>query len=126
MGHYKYRPLSDLLRDVHARYRRPLCIAETGAEGSARAAWLYYVAREVIAAKLTNVDVQGICLYPVTDYPGWEDGRLCETGLLTQADESGRRHFYQPLVDELISSAALLRATTRSGALIGSIIDPVS
>ena len=41
LGHHAYRPLRSLLAEVHARYRRPLLVAETGAEGSARAAWLH-------------------------------------------------------------------------------------
>ncbi|MFC6667531.1 beta-glucosidase [Deinococcus radiopugnans] len=32
-GHAAHRPLRDLLAEVHARYGRPLVIAETGAEG---------------------------------------------------------------------------------------------
>jgi hypothetical protein len=124
LGHHQYRPLRDLLGEIHQRYRRPLFIAETGAEGTARPAWLYYVAREVIAAKLGGADVQGICLYPITDYPGWENERLCETGLLSRLDPSGRRHLCRPLLEELISSAAALRAAcpeTIANDLVSSV-----
>ena len=38
-----------------------------------------------------GVPVEGICLYPVLDYPGWADERHCPVGLLGFADESGRR-----------------------------------
>lgn len=43
MGHHEYRPLSDMLLGVWERYGKPMIIAETGAEGSGRAAWLHYV-----------------------------------------------------------------------------------
>jgi beta-glucosidase/6-phospho-beta-glucosidase/beta-galactosidase len=110
MGHHQYRPFHELLQEIHRRYRRPIFIAETGAEGTARPAWLYYVVREVLAAKLAGADLQGICLYPVTDYPGWEDGRICKTGLLQMTDGQGQRSFFAPLLDELVSSAAHLNA----------------
>jgi hypothetical protein len=113
MGHHSYRPLRELLGEIHARYRRPLFIAETGAEGTARPAWLYYVVREVAAAKQTGADLQGVCLYPVTDYPGWENGRPCNTGVLSGPDASGRREFFRPLVDQLFASAAELRQLCR-------------
>ena len=116
MGHHQYRPMHDLLQEFYARYRCPLIIAETGAEGTARPAWLYYVAREVLTAKLRGVDLQGLCLYPVTDYPGWDNGRLCETGLLQAPDDEGRRLFFAPLLGELVSSADYLTRQLRACA----------
>ncbi len=91
LGHHAYRPFRELLAEVHARYRRPLLVAETGAEGTARAAWLFYVCAEVRAARASGVPVEGICLYPILDYPGWDDERLCQVGLLSAPDENGRR-----------------------------------
>ena len=81
LGHHLYRPLRELLAGVYERYGRPVYIAETGAERSGRAAWLHYVGGEVRAALRQGMPVEGLCLYPILDYPGWEDGRLCETGL---------------------------------------------
>ncbi len=101
-----YRPLSDLLRETHARYARPLFIAETGAEGAARAGWLSYVCDEVFAAMAVGLPVEGICLYPVLDYPGWTNNRHCETGLLGFADSHGQR----PVCTELAAMLALQKA----------------
>jgi beta-glucosidase/6-phospho-beta-glucosidase/beta-galactosidase len=108
LGHYMYKPLSDLLLACHSRYGRPLMISETGAEGSARASWLHYVVREVLTAIAGGADVDGVCLYPITDYPGWTNNRICHTGLLSVADAAGRREFYAPLLDEIVQSAALV------------------
>jgi len=69
-GHYAYRPLSHMLAEVHERYGRPVLISETGAEGSARPSWLHYVLGEVTEARKKGVPVEGVCLYPVIDYPG--------------------------------------------------------
>ncbi|CCD91847.1 Beta-glucosidase/6-phospho-beta-glucosidase/beta-galactosidase [Bradyrhizobium sp. ORS 375] len=109
LGHCRYRAFRHLLSECHARYRTPMFISETGAEGSARAAWLYYVAREVLAARNDGVDLEGLCLYPVLDYPGWVNERSCETGLLGPIGQDGGRLFYEPLCQELIASAACLR-----------------
>lgn len=100
-GEAGYRPLRALLQQVHDRYDRPVLLAETGAEGDARAPWLAYVADEVVAALGAGVPVAGICLYPVTDYPGWEDDRHCPTGLLGLADGGGERQVHPALSLEL-------------------------
>jgi hypothetical protein len=84
-------------------------LSETGAEGSARAAWLYYVVREVLAAHRAGVPIEGLCLYPVLDYPGWLNDRTCEVGLLGASDSSGRRTVDAALLEEVIASAAYLR-----------------
>jgi hypothetical protein len=101
LGHHDYRPLSDLLTETWLRYARPVLVAETGAEGSARAPWLHYVCQEVAEARAGGAEIGGICLYPVTSYPGWDDDRACATGLFGPADESGRRDLYRPLAEEL-------------------------
>lgn len=98
----RHRPLRDLLADVHRRYRRPMYIAETGIEGELRPAWLRIVGHEVAAACDAGVPIEGICIYPITDYPGWDDERHCPTGLLgfIKADD-GTRSVYEPLAAEI-------------------------
>lgn len=99
--HSQYRPLRDLLADVHERYQRPLFVAETGIEGDLRADWLRVLGFEVEAARHAGVPIEGICVYPITDYPGWEDDRHCATGLLGYAGPDGLRPVHQPLAREL-------------------------
>jgi hypothetical protein len=101
LGHPLYRPFRDILAEVHERYERPLFVAETGAESVTRVPWLRYVAGEVRAAVEADIPVEAICLYPIADYPGWDNGRHCEVGLLGLLDHQGRRAVYQPLADEL-------------------------
>ena len=90
-----------ILDEVWRRYGRPILVAETGAEGENGPGWLRYVAGEVRAAARLGVPVSGLCLYPVLDYPGWENDRPCEVGLFGVADETGRRAVYEPLAEEL-------------------------
>lgn len=100
-GHPDYRPFVGILAEIHQRYGRPLLVAETGAEGDLRGDWLRYVSEQVGLAQQRGVPVEGICLYPVLDYPGWDDERHCPTGLLGFADAAGRREVHSGLVDEL-------------------------
>ncbi|WP_374468970.1 family 1 glycosylhydrolase [Phenylobacterium sp.] len=101
LGHHSWRPFSTMLTDIASRYGRPIIVAETGAEGSARSAWIHYVASEVEQARDSGVPVQGICLYPICNYPGWNDARLCPTGLLGAPEADGRRPVHAPLAREL-------------------------
>jgi beta-glucosidase/6-phospho-beta-glucosidase/beta-galactosidase len=101
MGHHAYRPLHRLLADVHKRYGRPMLIAETGAEGCGRGSWLHYVCAQVEEAMEAGIPIQGICLYPIIDYPGWDNERTCHVGLLSAADEQGRRSVHASLAREL-------------------------
>lgn len=101
LGHHAYRPLADLLEEAWRRFGKPLFLSETGCEGSARPAWMHYVCSEVREAMRRGVPVHGLCLYPVTAYPGWEDERQIEVGLFSAPDEAGRRQVYGPLAEEL-------------------------
>jgi hypothetical protein len=108
--HPAYRPLADLLTDLHARYRRPVFLAETGTEGDARGPWLRYVANEVARARRRGVPVEGICLYPVMNHPGWDDDRPCPNGLLAQEFRGGLRGVEPALaaeVERLVRAYAL-------------------
>jgi beta-glucosidase/6-phospho-beta-glucosidase/beta-galactosidase len=101
LGHFAYRPFRSMLTEVYLRYRRPLFIAETGAEGSARAAWLHYVASETAAARHEGIPVEGLCIYPILDYPGWYDERHCAAGLFSLPGSTDERYADRDLAAEL-------------------------
>lgn len=103
----RYRPFRSILAELHDRYRRPLFVAETGTEGEMRASWLRYVGEEVRAAIENGAPVEGICLYPIVDFPGWENNRHCQNGLWSYADACGARPIHQPLADALLELSAL-------------------
>jgi len=105
-----YRPFRSILGEVYARYGRPLFVAETSTEGGARAEWLRYVGHETRAAMLRGVPVEGVCLYPVVNFPGWENDRDCQNGLWGHPDGNGERAVYEPLAREL---ARQIRKTER-------------
>lgn len=97
----EYRPLKELLREFDDRYHRPAFIAETGIEDEYRPSWLQYVGDEVRAALLDGLPLEGICLYPILNHPGWEDDRHCHNGLWDYADEAGERIIYEPMKEEI-------------------------
>ncbi|HKC02053.1 MAG TPA: hypothetical protein VKC17_01970 [Sphingomicrobium sp.] len=118
MGHHEYRPLADMLVEFASRYGKPVFIAETGAEGSGRPAWLHYVCDEAREAQRRGTRVEGICLYPITAYPGWDNSRHAETGLFSSITSDGSRRVYEPLYEELQRQRAIMmpeRSNSRRG-----------
>ena len=55
-----------------------------------------------------GVPVEGVCVYPILDYPGWEDERHCEVGLFSHADQDGHRSTCLDLAEELGRQQALV------------------
>lgn len=117
-GSHAYRPLAELIAETSTRYGRPMILAETGAEGSARRAWFGYICDEVFDARAAGHPIGGVCLYPVTNYPGWDDDRICATGLFGEADASGTRAIYRPLADELRRQQDRLSSSPKPGATV--------
>jgi hypothetical protein len=115
MGHHEYRPLADMLVEVAERYDKPLFLSETGAEGSGRPAWLHYVCDEVGEAMRRGVQIEGICIYPVTAYPGWDNSRHCDVGLLSTVGANGKRNVYEPLYEEIQRQRTILGVDSDAG-----------
>jgi hypothetical protein len=114
--HPLHRPFRELLVEVYERYGRPLVVAETGGVEEERGPWLAHVGDEVRAARRAGVPVLGVCLYPILDYPGWDDDRHCEVGLWGYADEAGERPVHLSLAAELRRQQQLSRAADAADA----------
>jgi len=107
MGHHEYRPLADMLIEMAERYGKPMFLSETGAEGTGKPSWLHYVCNEVRDAMARGADVRGICWYPITAYPGWDNSRHAETGLLSTVVADGNRNVDERLLAEFEVQRAL-------------------
>ena len=103
-------PPRELIARVHARYGRPILLAETSIEAEARAGWLRYMGEEMRAAMSAGVPLEGMSLYPVLSHPGWEDDRYCPNGLFETTVRDGRREVHQPLAAELAEQQRLMGA----------------
>ena len=127
--HPQHRAFRHMLQEVYARYGKPVYVAETGIEGQAhvtgiplyhsplpahedaRPEWLRHIGAEVRAAMSAGVPVEGICLYPVLNHPGWDDDRHCQNGLLDfPADHAGERGIIGSYAEELARQQALFAA----------------
>lgn len=100
-GEPEYRPFREILGEVHRRYGRPIFVAETGTEDDERPSWFAYIWDEIQAAIAAGVPVEGVCLYPILNHPGWDDDRHCCNGLWDYASPSGEREIYEPLAHEI-------------------------
>ncbi len=109
LGDEMYRPLSEILAEIYGRYKRPIFFSETGTEDDERVPWFRYVVSESRLAKEAGVDLNGICLYPILNHPGWADERHCYNGLWDYADENGDREIHEPLARELALAAEVLQ-----------------
>ena len=97
----RHRHYREMLAELYQRYKRPIFVAETGIEDDLRPSWFRYVCDEVFAAIQNGVPVEGICLYPIVNHPGWDDDRHCYNGLWDYPNDDGERVIYQPLADEV-------------------------
>jgi beta-glucosidase/6-phospho-beta-glucosidase/beta-galactosidase len=69
----RWVPLHQLLKNVYARYHRPLLVTETSHFGEGRVRWLNEIALETARARQLGVPLEGVCLYPIVDRHDWED-----------------------------------------------------
>ena len=122
-SHPLHRPVREMLAEVYERYRRPIFIAETGIEGDARPSWLRYIGQEARAASAFGVPLEGLCLYPIIDYPGWGDDRHCYSGLWGYADDEGQRELYEPLAEELAHQQVLWDAQLRDHRAVEEVVN---
>ena len=114
MGHHEYRPLADMLVEMAERYEKPVMLSETGAEGTGKPSWLHYVCNEVREAMAGGADIRGICWYPITAYPGWDNSRHAETGLLSTIVADGTRHVDERLLAEFDAQRAVFDLPSRT------------
>ena len=110
-----WRPFSALLQGAAARFGLPIVVAETGAEEPQGDAWLGYVADEVALAMRRGVRIEGVCVYPAADYPGWDNHRHCPCGPLGL--RAGRR-FVRRGQAEALRRLQALTARQQNGLLV--------
>jgi len=119
----RYLHVSAMLQEVYERYRRPIFVAETGIEDDTRPAWLRYMCKEVFSAMAAGVPVEGLCLYPIVNHPGWDDDRHCYNGLFDYADHAGARSVFEPLAIEITRQGENLAALKSGAATVEQLVD---
>jgi hypothetical protein len=97
-------PFSELLQMAYERYKKPLFISETGHFGTGRVEWLEEITAECLLAKKNGVDLKGLCIYPVTDRPDWDNlNSYCQCGIW-DLDEMGNRIPHQEYIDAILKA----------------------
>ncbi|MFA9192626.1 hypothetical protein AAGV28_14710 [Flavobacterium sp. FZUC8N2.13] len=105
----KRMPFSELLQMAYERYNKPVFISETGHFGTGRVDWLEEIIEECVLAKDNGVDLRGICIYPVTDRPDWDNlSSYCQCGIW-DLDQNANRIAHQEYVDAVIKAQTDLK-----------------
>lgn len=100
----KRMPFSALLQLAYERYDKPMFISETGHFGSGRVEWLEEITAECLLAKKNGVDLKGLCIYPVTDRPDWDDLNSYSQCGIWDLDQNGNRIPDQGYIDAVIKA----------------------
>ena len=74
-------------------------------------------AGQLLLGTIAGVPVAAICLYPVTDYPGWDNGRICPVGLWGEANAQGERAVDRPFAEEIRRQQALFARSPAPAAV---------
>lgn len=113
----RWRSLTDLLREAHMRYDRPVVLSETSHPGFDRPPWIARIADECGRAIEAGIPLWGICLYPIIDRPNWDhQDDWHQAGVWDIELDSGNlgRVLHVPSADAL--DAARLRIASAIGA----------
>lgn len=65
--------ISTMLKDAYLQYGKPILLSETGHFGEGRALWIEEIAKESYSAIIGGIPLLGVCIYPVTERPDWDD-----------------------------------------------------
>lgn len=68
----RWRPLSDLILQLHSRYQCPIVLSETSHPGEDRPRWINYISNECQLLLNKDIPLWGICWYPIIDRPDWD------------------------------------------------------
>lgn len=94
-----YRCLSDQVRDVYERYKRPVVITETSHPLEDRPLWIQHITAECIKILAADIPLWGICIYPVIDRPDWDYPGIWHRSGIWDIDETSEqlhRILYEP------------------------------
>lgn len=110
--------LSSLLEKAYHRYRKPLFLSETGHFGNSRIKWLEEITSECLLAQKNGVDLRGICIYPITDRPDWDDlTSYCNCGIW-DLDEFGNRIPYHDYINALKQLQSVFNDSEKKSLII--------
>ncbi len=108
----RWRLFSDLVKEVYARYNKPIVITETSHPKEDRPLWIADITQQSINILNSNIPLLGICIYPIIDRPDWNDLITWhKSGLWDVVNENGKleRILYQPYAEAFLQSQQALK-----------------
>ncbi|WP_347049383.1 hypothetical protein [Flavobacterium olei] len=116
----KRAPFSELLQNAYERYKKPVIISETGHFGIGRVEWIEEITAECVIARDNGVDLLGICIYPVTDRPDWDNlTKYCDCGIWDLDHEKNRIPDLQ-YIDAILKAQHSIK---KKKNILGEIVD---
>lgn len=109
----RLRSLSDLLLEAHMRYDVPVVLSETSHPLEDRPIWISMVAEESFKLVREGIPLWGVCYYPVTDRPDWDDLTYWHHSGIWDADPlapATNRILHEPSADALLYGQKKLQA----------------
>ncbi|WP_332028033.1 hypothetical protein [Kaistella sp.] len=94
-------PLRKLLFGAFLRYEKPLFISETGHFGEGRVEWLQEIGEECRSVINAGIPFWGVCIYPVTDRPNWDNLLEYSNCGIFDLDKEGNRIPHAEYIEEL-------------------------
>jgi beta-glucosidase/6-phospho-beta-glucosidase/beta-galactosidase len=107
-------PLSHLLQMAYQRYFKPMVLTETGHFGEGRDRWIKEITVQCIEALKAEVDLQGICIYPVIDRPDWDDLSIYSKSGIWDFNEEKERIPDQPYIDSFKECFSIIERYSES------------
>ncbi len=106
----RWRPLRSMLTEVSDRYNLPVAITETSHPKEDRPMWIEQIASECKAAIDNNVNLYGICVYPVIDRPDWDDVSTWHRSGVWDIENNItlERKLYQPFAKAILQAQKIL------------------
>lgn len=90
-----------MLQELYDRYKKPIFLSETGHFGTGRVEWIEEVTNECTIANSHGVPIWGICIYPVTDRPDWDNLLIYSNCGIFDLDAMGNRIPEQSYVNSI-------------------------
>lgn len=111
-GDIRFRPLSNLMRELFERYNRPIVLSETSYPGIDRPKWVLSITEECCKALQQGIPLWGICWYPIIDRPDWDHLQPWHRSGIWDIDDSditAPRILHQPTAAALTEAQLQIR-----------------
>lgn len=111
----RWKPVSELVKEVYERYGRPVVISETSHLGIGRGEWILEIGQECQKAIADGVELLGVCMYPIIDRPDWDNLTHYHNSALWELElipgQPSRRYLCEHYAKDLLTAQQLLQTS---------------